>query len=232
MPPEPSPTEILQRVQRAYGACRTYRDTGEVRTEHPGASYETVLRFTTAFVRPDRLLMQFGRNAVGPRTERVASFILWNAEGVRSHAAAFDDVHAPLHLAAGPSGGASTIVPFLLLAGTSGHLPGPGPGLGLRGREGTTWVLEGKGPGPTSTTWWIDHETFLLRRRRHVHRNRRLESRLRRELRGPLGPRTRERFEQTLAAAPQEPPLRVVDITWEPVLDEPIPGETFDLPRA
>lgn len=229
MPAEPSPTDILEHVRRVYTTCRTYRDTGEVRTVHPEAGLETRVRFETAFLRPAHFRFLLKCTAVGPRAERLTRFVLRNAEGVRSDGGVFDDVHAPLGLAAGPSRGASTMVPFLLLAAPSGHLPGPG--LRLRGSEGTTWVLEEEGPGPASTTWWIERESFLLLRRRRVIRSHRVQRRLRRELRGPIGPRTRERFEQTLAAARHGAPLSVDDVTWEPVLDEPIENEAFTPPR-
>jgi hypothetical protein len=57
--------EVWARMEKVYAACRTYRDTGTVRTEDlsPGGKKEEErASFTTAFVRPGpfQVLLQFG----------------------------------------------------------------------------------------------------------------------------------------------------------------------------
>ncbi len=56
-----SAAEILQHTAKTYASCKSYRDTGTVTGVIPvgGKTYNTALRFETAFSRPDRFRFEY-----------------------------------------------------------------------------------------------------------------------------------------------------------------------------
>jgi hypothetical protein len=124
-----APETILLRMAKAYRTCRSYRDTGEVRTtllvQDGRAGNDRPFR--TAFVRPERLRFQFTETGLG---ERSTTYVVWTEgsevrswwdgqPGVRNAGS----LQAALGVAAAPSGGSSTRVPGLLLPRSIGEGP-------------------------------------------------------------------------------------------------------------
>ena len=121
--------EILREMGKIYAKCRSYRDTGEVRTSlvTDGGRAGSERPFTTAFVRPGRLRFQFTDPGLG---ERSSSYIVWSdGTEVRSWWDAKPGVRQPGSLqaallpAAGISGGSSARVPGLLMPEALGEGP-------------------------------------------------------------------------------------------------------------
>jgi len=116
-----APVRIMRSMEKVYSGCRSYRDSGEVRTAlvTDGGRAGSGRPFTTAFVRPGRLRFQFTDPGLG---ERSSSYIVWSdGSEVRSWWDAKPGVRRPGSLqaalapAAGVSGGSSVRVPGLLM---------------------------------------------------------------------------------------------------------------------
>jgi len=120
--PGGSPVKILLAMKRAYASCRSYRDTGLVKTTSvtdENSSFGSELPFATAFVRPGRFRFQFTDTGLG---ERASAYIVWSdGAEVRSWWDAKPGVRRPasvreaLEVATGISGGSSVRVPGLLM---------------------------------------------------------------------------------------------------------------------
>jgi outer membrane lipoprotein-sorting protein len=183
-----APETILLKMARVYRTCRSYRDSGEVRTTllTDGGRAGSDRPFHTAFVRPDRLRFQFTDPGLG---ERSSAYIVWtDGTQVRSWWDAKPGVRNAgtlqegLGVAAGISGGSSNRVPALLLPGTIGQGPpiiaaeriqdGSDRGVPcfrIRGKsQKTPYTLTMGGQTLTvqdeSITLWIDRTTLLLRK--------------------------------------------------------------------
>jgi outer membrane lipoprotein-sorting protein len=183
-----APETILLKMARVYRTCRSYRDSGEVRTTllvgdgRAGSDRP----FHTAFVRPDRFRFQFTDPGLG---ERSSAYVVWTDGGeVRSWWDAKPGVRnagtlqEALGVAAGISGGSSNRVPALLLPGTIGQGPpviaaeriqdGSDRGVlcfRIRGKSQTTPYTLTMGAQvltvqDESITLWIDRTTLLLRK--------------------------------------------------------------------
>jgi len=183
-----TPIQILREMGRIYAGCRSYRDTGEVRTTlvTDGGRAGSERPFATAFVRPGRFRFQFTDPGLG---ERSSSYIVWSdGTEVRSWWDAKPGVRNPgslqaaLSPAAGISGGSSVRIPGLLMPETLGD----GPPLVMPERidDGTDrgvacYRIAGKGRKTPYTlsmgarvltvkdeavTLWIDRATLLLRK--------------------------------------------------------------------
>jgi len=183
-----APETILLKMARAYRTCRSYRDTGEVRTtlliKDGRAGNDRPFR--TAFVRPDRLRFQFTETGLG---ERSTAYIVWTEgtevrswwdgqPGVRNAGT----LQAALGVAAAPSGGSSTRVPGLLLPRSIGEGPiiiaaeriqdGSDRGVSsyrIRGKSQRTPYTLTMGTQTLtvqdeSITLWIDRAKLLLRK--------------------------------------------------------------------
>jgi hypothetical protein len=183
-----APETILLRMAKAYRTCRSYRDSGEVRTtllvQDGRAGSDRPFR--TAFVRPDRLRFQFTETGLG---ERSTSYIVWTEgtevrswwdgqPGVRNAGS----LQAALGMAAAPSGGSSTRVPGLLLPRSIGEGPmviaaeriqdGSDRGVScyrIRGKSQRTPYTITQGTQTLtvqdeSITLWIDRVKLLLRK--------------------------------------------------------------------
>ena len=183
-----APETILLKMARVYRNCRSYRDSGEVRTTllTDGGRAGSDRPFSTAFVRPDRFRFQFTDPGLG---ERSSAYIVWTDGGeVRSWWDAKPGVRRPdslqsaLGVAAGISGGSSVRVPGLLMPGSVGE--GPPVIAAERIQDGSDrdvscFRIKGKGQRTPYTlkmgaqtltvqdesiTLWIDRATFLLRK--------------------------------------------------------------------
>ena len=183
-----APETILLKMARVYRTCRSYRDSGEVRTTllTDGGRAGSDRPFHTAFVRPDRFRFQFTDPGLG---ERSSAYIVWtDGTEVRSWWDAKPGVRnagtlqAALGVAAGISGGSSTRVPGLLLPSSIGEGPlviaaeriqdGTDRGVScfrVRGKSQKTPYTLSMGVQTLtvqdeSITLWIDRATFLLRK--------------------------------------------------------------------
>lgn len=86
-PAELTVQDILERVKKTYGECKSYRDTGNLEItapspKEPGSTFTVTYPFTTAFVRGDRIRIEashpfFKRDAhivlIGPKTVSVCA---------------------------------------------------------------------------------------------------------------------------------------------------------------
>ena len=83
-PDEPSADQVLERMGKAYAGCKTYRDSGVVKTEFvqaPG-NFTSEKPFTTAFIRPDQFRYEFKDKRPDGHVSR---FIVWkNGKDVAS----------------------------------------------------------------------------------------------------------------------------------------------------
>ncbi|HUK13022.1 MAG TPA: hypothetical protein VLW17_06940 [Thermoanaerobaculaceae bacterium] len=182
------PEQILLTMKKRYAACRSYRDTGVLRTAQiiEGGRSGAELPFATAFVRPNKFRFQFTDRGLG---ERSSVYVVWmdGAElrswwdakpGVREP----ESLQAALDAAAGITGGASIRIPGMLLPA----LVGAGAPLAAAeriddgdDRGAACFRIKGKTrPTPYTTTMsgrqltvrdetvtlWIDRVGYLLRK--------------------------------------------------------------------
>jgi outer membrane lipoprotein-sorting protein len=174
--------DVLDRMAKAYASCKSYRDSGVVKTVFFGATgnFTAEKPFATAFVRPDRFRFEYkekqglgleNRYIVWRRGKEVQTW--WDIKpGVEK----LDSLELALSGATGVSGGSARTVPALLL---------PKEVHGQRLTEITEvkrvedakldkfdcFRLEGKFILQleakfinSPTTIWIDKKTFLVRR--------------------------------------------------------------------
>jgi hypothetical protein len=116
--------QILARMGAVYAGCRSYRDTGTVRTRFPGPpglpEFETEQPFRTAFARPDRFRFEFSYTHPG-RTTRHWYVVHTAGDEVRTWWDERPGIERPeslglaLAAAAGVSHGAAHTVPALLM---------------------------------------------------------------------------------------------------------------------
>jgi outer membrane lipoprotein-sorting protein len=121
---EPKPDEytgeqLLGRMSMVYATCKTYRDTGIVKSDIVHALGKTTENkpFETAFIRPDRFRFEFSRGT--PKTNR---YLVWSkGKDVQTWWYLKPGVNKPASLnmaLAGPtgvSGGSAHTVPALLM---------------------------------------------------------------------------------------------------------------------
>jgi hypothetical protein len=183
-----SPVKILLTMKKVYAECRSYRDTGAVRTS--SVTEETRFGgktpFTTAFVRPGPFRFEFTDTGLGDRESKVV--LWWNGAEVHSwwdtqpgeHLS--DSLKQALEAAAGISAGASLRVPGMLLpaiVGADAPLVAPERLADAADRGVWCFRLVGKSRATPytqttgtitvtvqdeSVTLWIDRATFLLRK--------------------------------------------------------------------
>jgi len=183
-----SPVKILLMMKKVYAGCRSYRDTGVVRTasvtEESRFGGETP--FTTAFVRPGPFRFEFTDTGLGDRSSKV--ILWWNGAEVHSWWDAqpgerlSESLQQALDAASGISGGASLRIPGLLLpsiVGAGAPLVGPERSSDADDRGVACFRIVGKSRATPYTqttgsitvtvqdetvTLWIDQATFLLRK--------------------------------------------------------------------
>ena len=129
---EPKPdalraSDILGRMANMYAECKTYCDTGVVKTVYMEATGNRIVAspFKTAFVRPNRFRFEYTEKA----SVRESRFIVWQSEkDVQLWPENPSIVQKPLSLglavsaATGVSGGSAQTVPALLLPKDVGGL--------------------------------------------------------------------------------------------------------------
>jgi outer membrane lipoprotein-sorting protein len=170
----PSAQDVLDRMAKTYAGCRSYHDSGVVKTVFVGANGSRTVEqpFTTAFVRPDRFRFEFKETRGGGEAIR---YIVWR-KGMEvykwwdfwSVVEKRETLDLALAGASGVSGGSAHTVPALLLPKEIG---------GRRLTDMTEvkrledagldkvdcFRIEGK-LADSPRTLWIDKKTFLLRR--------------------------------------------------------------------
>jgi hypothetical protein len=184
----PGAVKILLTMKRVYASCRSYRDTGEVKTESriEGGEFGGEQPFSTSFVRPGPFRFEFTDRGLG---ERSSVYIVWSdGAEVRSWWDAQPGVRRPtslqeaLDVASGISGGSSLRVPGMLLPGTVGSGPplidperiadavdGGSACYRIRGRDRVTPYTFTAGAMTVTVkdetvTFWIDRGSYLLRK--------------------------------------------------------------------
>ena len=175
-------------MKRVYAGCRSYRDSGTVRTssEAEGSHFGGETPFKTAFVRPGPFRFEFVDTGLGDRASKLV--LWWNGAEVHSWWDAqpgerlSDSLQQALDAAAGISGGASLRIPGMLLpavVGAGAPLVGPErlrdaddrgvACLRITGKSRATPYTQTTGSitvtvQDESITLWIDRSTFLLRK--------------------------------------------------------------------
>jgi hypothetical protein len=128
----PEAGEILKKVLSTYVGCKSYRDEGAVANEFttPDGKAEKPPEstFTTAFIRPDRLKLDFRHNDGGTAKRSV----IWTLkDGARSwwdldnKVEKAESLDFALGARAGVTMGVSTEIPTLLLASPKADRPAP-----------------------------------------------------------------------------------------------------------
>jgi outer membrane lipoprotein-sorting protein len=164
--------QIVDRMVKAYTDCKSYRDSGIVKTlfVENGGNRTVEKPFTTAFVRPDRFRFEY-KETVGDRQMR---FIVWsNGKEVQTWWDVKPGIDKPKSLrlalggAASVSGNSSLNIPQLLLPDKMNwrRLALMEP---KRAKDGKLdkvdcFRVEGK-YGGNPITLWIDMKTYLVRR--------------------------------------------------------------------
>ncbi len=167
-------SQILQRMAKTYASCKSYRDSGVVRTVFIEALGKRTVEkpFTTAFVRPDRFRFEYKENK---GEIRPYCYIVWRrGTEVRTWWDVRPGIEHPESLdlalggATGVSGGSAHTVPALLLPDEVG---------GRRPTEVTEpqrikdakldkvecFRIQCKA-ADSPMTLWIETKTFLVRR--------------------------------------------------------------------
>jgi outer membrane lipoprotein-sorting protein len=183
-------SQIVELAERAYARCDSYRDSGVVTTTFVSEDrqWTAEIPFTTAFLRPDRLRLEFKDKSLG---DPPPTTIIWSTDGeVRTWRDIDPGVETPADLeealaaATGVSQGISYRVPSLLIPGAA--LGGPpldlhyavrigdaeDEGFGcfrIRGQRIRTPITLGEGERAAvlrenSVTLWIDKDTYLVRK--------------------------------------------------------------------
>ncbi len=115
--------EILDRMEKTYGNCKSYSDSGVVKTVYISAEGKRTRErpFITAFVRPDRFRFEYRKDEEGD-PKRETRYIVWrNGQevetwwDVRPGFAKPESLNMALAGATGVSGGSAHRIPALLL---------------------------------------------------------------------------------------------------------------------
>lgn len=172
----PFAKQIVDRMAKAYSDCKSYRDTGGVKTlfVDQGNGNRTVERlFTTAFVRPDRFRFEFKDS--GNANMQGRRYIVWsNGKNVQTWWDIKPGIETPESLnlavagATGVSGSSAHTIPALLLPDEVGGRKLTDITELKRTEDGAVANVEcfrvaGKF-GDESITVWIDKQSYLVRR--------------------------------------------------------------------
>jgi outer membrane lipoprotein-sorting protein len=166
--------QLLDRMSKAYANCKSYRDSGVVKTVFIQANGKRTVNkpFETAFVRPDRFRFEYRARKGDEEDYR---HLIWsNGKDVLTWWDIRPGIEKPTSLgmalaaATGVSSGSAHTIPALLM-------PDRFPGRGLtsmtelKRREDAKhfnldcFRVEGTFANNTQTLW-LDKETFLIRR--------------------------------------------------------------------
>jgi outer membrane lipoprotein-sorting protein len=165
--------DVLDRMAKVYAGCKSYRDTGVVKTVFVMATGNRTVEkpFKTAFVRPDRFRFEYTEKR-GGREDR---YIVWRkGKDVQTWWDVKPGVEKPESLelalagATGVSGSSAHTVPALLLPKEVGgrrltDLTEAKRAEDARIDKVDCFRIEGKF-GDAPLTLWIDNKTFLVRR--------------------------------------------------------------------
>jgi len=166
--------QVLERMAKAYANCKTYRDSGNVKTVFFSAGGKRTVNkpFETAFVRPNVFRFEYRDRRGDEENNR---YLIWSdGKAIRSWWDVRPGIEKPesigraLAAATGVSGGSARRVPSLLMRD---DFPGAAAArvTDLKRIEDATqfnvdcFRVEGKYAGSIETLW-LDKETFLLRR--------------------------------------------------------------------
>jgi outer membrane lipoprotein-sorting protein len=170
-PDDPSAKQILDRMAEVYADCKSYRDSGMVKTLFIMAEgKETIEKpFTTAFVRPDRFRFEFKQTG-NPQSR----YIVWSKgldiqtwwdvkPGIEKAAS----LELALAGATGVSSSSAHTIPSLLLPKEVSGRRLTDVTDAKRGEDGKLekvecFRIEGK-YGDHPITLWIEKESFLVR---------------------------------------------------------------------
>lgn len=169
--------QILGEMSETYKICKTYSDSGSVRTTFLFpliGMWTTVRPFTTAFVRPDRFRFEFTENYMG--SHQPIRYIVWQqGQNVKtwwdneSHVREEPSLNLAVAGATGVSGGSAFNIPSLLL-------PTEIRGHGFRELkqivrlkdtecdETRCFLIRGRDSIDDIVTLWIDSTNLLIRR--------------------------------------------------------------------
>jgi outer membrane lipoprotein-sorting protein len=163
--------QILDRMAKTYAECKSYRDSGLVKTVFIQADGKRTVekRFTTAFVRPDRFRFEFTEQS-GNKNYR---YIIWRKEKVvqtwwdiRPGIEKPESLVFALGAAVGVSGSSSTTVPALFLpdkvGGSLTVLTEAKRIEDAKLDKADCFRVQGKFVASLMTVW-IDKKTFLVR---------------------------------------------------------------------
>ena len=172
-------TSILSRMATVYANCKSYRDSGLVKTTYAQAAsnWTAEIAFSTAFVRPDHFRFEFKGGGAGRDTGGViwsnGEEVKWGfiREGIRTK----DSLGDALFGAVAESSSTSSNIPHLLSAKCSSNGYHRGVLTGVTDPErledadlGELQCFRVKfrpfGSGERCITLWIEQNTLLVRR--------------------------------------------------------------------
>ena len=171
--------DIIARVEKAYAACETYRDSGEVSIKFTMETGDRIdIRpFTTSFIRPDRFRYQYQATNPANVTSR---FLIWRkGNEVKTWWDVTPGIQKPESLAlaiagaTGVSGGSARTVPAMLMPKEVGSFGGMGL-TDLKRLDDDKlenvdcFRIEGKF-GSSPTTVWIDKKRSVILRIVETH---------------------------------------------------------------
>jgi hypothetical protein len=248
-------SKLLAQVRRAYGSCRSYKDTGLVTTvfihDMPSRRRHTDKKpFATAFVRPERFRFEYAETESEFEDELEHILILWNGEGLRSWwtiqpgILTHESFRDAVGQAAGVSGGSSCLAPCLLLPGGGDRDPLPtDESTAILGTElvggHDCFVLRGRLVRGDERTLWIGRSDSLIRR---VEESRVFDESWRlamlaeaqERMTQPMSDEDRKVTDQTIQhfSKPLEPFRTEETITYEPEVDVLVPDDRFATPDS
>ncbi|HEX6884492.1 MAG TPA: hypothetical protein VF530_14040 [Planctomycetota bacterium] len=165
---------ILLRSERVYAECRTYRDTGAVKTVYikDGKRRTVTKPFSTAFVRPDRFRYEFLDRRGDEEFDR---YLIWSEArdvktwwDIRPGVETESTLERALGAARGVSGASSYTIAELLMDFPAGFERVTDLSDAVRQGEedlgGIRCFVVTGGSREEPVTLWIDQSTFLLRR--------------------------------------------------------------------
>jgi outer membrane lipoprotein-sorting protein len=175
---EPKPAaftakQVLDRMAKTYAQCKSYRDSGMVKTVFVLADGNRTMEkpFTTAFVRPDRFRFEYSEAQL---SRKMRYIVWWNGREARSWWSVMPGVKKEeslgmaLAAATGVSGSSAHTIPALLVSKEVGgrRLTDITDAKRIKDAQHgkvACFRIEGKF-ADSPMTLWIDQKHFLVRR--------------------------------------------------------------------
>jgi outer membrane lipoprotein-sorting protein len=165
--------QLLDRMSKAYANCKSYRDSGVVKTDLflPQGKTTESKPFETAFIRPDRFRFEFCKGGV-PKENR---YLIWSKGKdvqtwwyVKPVINKPDSLSTAVAAATGVSGSSAHTIPAMLM-------PSVVQGTRLNDMTGVKRIADAKqnnvdcfrvegNSGTIPKTVWLDKKTFLVLR--------------------------------------------------------------------